>query len=644
MRTKRSKISAQSFVSSINNAAARMFTLHTCLLGILLLLNVEFALAGGKNVKPLVDDNLAAHNLEKSDFYQHVNGAWITSGGISEGEKYIRSMVKSCVKNSKNQDSNIVKLYKSYINTGPSALTKSKNTLAAKIDEVDSMLKDKSDLPVVIANLNTIKVNPLMSINLVQINENDGGDPEKVMNRALLEPPVIGAPETISQYYDAANIPVPGMGEIDGIIIMERTLKARINEVKSVNFTRYSPQEFERLIARDANFPAADAKREINYNFNEYWGINQKNPSANFLVNNPNYFVQLNKLLGSFSLPSLSNYLQYKILQEYARMIQPLKNRDDGVVSIDFVAAKLNSYVFNVCFPSGDSTNERDRANAIALDITKAYRSLIDNQPDIQEITKARLKEKLESLTFKFGEVGYNTHDMYTRLQLSADNLVDNLMKINNFDYTYMLEKINKPRCLEDISIGNLAINAIYCPAIKVIATTPLILREPFIADSEEDSYAGLGFIIAHEIGHALDDPNLWVADIKFFNDVHKKLEKQYAGLASMSEPWADNIGLSAAYRAYQMNLNRKVATKDQKRYIQSFYTYFTEINGRELSSDGDGNYPPIKIRINNVLKSQDAFYDGFDFLKPGDEMYLLPADRAQVFIPIKWAPEEESK
>jgi putative endopeptidase len=188
------------------------------------------------------------------------------------------------------------------------------------------------------------------------------------------------------------------------------------------------------------------------------------------------------------------------------------------------------------------------------------------------------------------------------------------------------------------------------------------ILQPPFFDPAADPAvnYGAIGAIIGHEISHSFDDQgaqfdaegrlrNWWTdEDLAHFRASSEALVKQYDaykvlpdlsvnGKLTLSENIADVAGLAASYDAYRMSLGGKPApvvaglTGDQQFFIafgQSWRSKWREASMRlRIVSD---SHSPDEFRTATV-RNLDPWYAAFD-VKPGQAMYLAPADRVRVW------------
>jgi putative endopeptidase len=173
-------------------------------------------------------------------------------------------------------------------------------------------------------------------------------------------------------------------------------------------------------------------------------------------------------------------------------------------------------------------------------------------------------------------------------------------------------------------------------------------------------NYGAIGRVIGHEISHTFDtegsafDPtgrmrDWWKpSDLAHFNAAAARLAAQYDtykpfpdlavnGKQTLDENIADLGGTSAAFDAYRASLAGKAApvqngfSGDQQFFLgfaQSRASKATEASLREQMMTDD--HSPGEFRVDTV-RNLDAWYAAFD-VKPGDKLYLAPADRVRIW------------
>ncbi|MDC8012909.1 M13-type metalloendopeptidase [Tahibacter soli] len=206
-------------------------------------------------------------------------------------------------------------------------------------------------------------------------------------------------------------------------------------------------------------------------------------------------------------------------------------------------------------------------------------------------------------------------------------------------------------------------VNAYYNAYFNEIVFPAAILQPPYF-DAQADpavNYGGIGGVIGHEMGHAFDDQGSksdengiqrtwWKAeDVARFKTLVARLATQYSqfeplpgthlnGNLTLAENIGDNGGLSVALEAYQMSLlSGEPPVLDGFSGLQRFFlswaqTYRENIREAQLRANLTADpHSPAEFRVNGVVRNMDVWYVAFD-VKPGDKLYLAPADRVHIW------------
>ena len=290
-----------------------------------------------------------------------------------------------------------------------------------------------------------------------------------------------------------------------------------------------------------------------------------------------------------------------------------------------------------------------------------AYARDIDRLDWMSPETKKGAREKLAKLSKK---IGYpDRWRDYTALEISRDDLWGNVVRASEFEYRRDIDKLGKPIDRSEWQMTPQTVNAYYDPVMNEIVFPAAILQPPFFDARADDAvnYGGIGAVIGHEMSHGFDnrgsqydaDGNLrdWFTpeDHAKFAAKTKALVAQYDayeavpgfkinGELTLGENIADNSGLSIAYQAYHLSLHGKRApvidgfTGDQRFYLGWVQVWRGKVREAEAIErvKTDPHSPP-SIRGTVPVRNQPGFYEAFG-VKPGDKMYLPPADRVTIW------------
>jgi predicted metalloendopeptidase len=301
------------------------------------------------------------------------------------------------------------------------------------------------------------------------------------------------------------------------------------------------------------------------------------------------------------------------------------------------------------------------RMEALVKNLLAAYKESINKLDWMSPQTKKEAQAKLAKFTPK---IGYpNKWKDYSKLVVSKDDLVGNVMRSREVEYNRELGKLGRPIDRDEWGMTPQTINAYYNPEMNEIVFPAAILQPPFFDASADDAvnYGGIGAVIGHEISHGFDDQgaqydgdgNLrdwWTkADHKNFEAKTKMLVEQYNafepikgyhvnGSLTLGENIADNSGLAIAYKAYKISLKGKKApvinglSGDQRFYMGWAQVWRTKMREQaQIVQVKVDPHSPGMFRANGTVKNQPGFYEAFG-VKPGDKMYVAPKDRVTIW------------
>jgi len=289
--------------------------------------------------------------------------------------------------------------------------------------------------------------------------------------------------------------------------------------------------------------------------------------------------------------------------------------------------------------------------------LLEAYRQSISRLDWMTEETKQRAYEKLETFRPK---IGYpDEFRDYSDLQVTADDLLGNVMAASAFETDRQLRKIGSPVDRDEWFMLPQTVNAYYNPGTNEICFPAGILQKPFFSPDADpaENYGGIGAVIGHEIGHGFDDQgaqydgagNLndwWTPDDKAaFELKSKALIEQYDGLSPRTLPGefvngsltvGENIGdlggLTIGHTAYSIFLGRPPTQEESQRVFMNWaYCWRTKrrIEQERQYLTIDPHSPP-EFRA-NIVRNLDEFHDAFG-TEPGDGLWMEPEDRVRIW------------
>jgi len=307
------------------------------------------------------------------------------------------------------------------------------------------------------------------------------------------------------------------------------------------------------------------------------------------------------------------------------------------------------------------SAEKKARMEALVKNLLAAYKESINKLDWMSPATRKEAQAKLAKFNPK---IGYpNKWKDYSALQVSRDDLVGNVLRSRVWAADYEINKLGKPIDRDEWGMTPQTINAYYNPEMNEIVFPAAILQPPFFDANADDAvnYGGIGAVIGHEISHGFDDQgaqydgdgNLrdwWTAtDHKNFKAKTTALVKQYNafeplpgyhvnGELTLGENIADNSGLAIAYKAYHISLKGKKApvidgmTGDQRLYAGWAQVWRSKMREQQqIVQVKTDPHSPGQYRANGTLRNQPGFYEAYK-VKQGDKMYLAPQDRVIIW------------
>ena len=300
------------------------------------------------------------------------------------------------------------------------------------------------------------------------------------------------------------------------------------------------------------------------------------------------------------------------------------------------------------------------KVQAMVGDLIAAFRVRIEKLDWMAPATKAEAMRKLSTL--KVG-VGYPDHWIdYSSLKVVPGDALGNAQRAEMFEYRRNLAKFGRPVDRGEWAMMPQLVNAVNLPVRNALNFPAAILQAPYfdVRNPIAMNLGGTGATIGHEISHSFDDQgamfnadgqlkNWWTpADLAHFQASGKALAKQFdeyrafpdlplKGEQELSENIADIAGLNAAYDAYRIANGGKEGpsqqgfTGDQQFFIafaQSWRAKFREALIRQIVvTDG---HALDEFRA-DTARNMDAWYPALS-VKPGEKLYLAPADRVRIW------------
>jgi endothelin-converting enzyme/putative endopeptidase len=414
---------------------------------------------------------------------------------------------------------------------------------------------------------------------------------------------------------------------------------------------------------------------------------------ASFIVWQPTAFTGESALVASIALDTWKDWLAFHLIEDYAAVLPKVfvderfaffdktlsgtmeqrPRRWRGVALVTGPYDESASYFLAGRGVLGDAVGQmyaqryfspetKAQVQAMVANILAAYRRRIEALPWMDPATKAEAQSKLTTL---YVGIGYpETWRDYSAYEVKVDDIFGNLWRGSLFEYHRSVAHLGHPVDRKEWvwSFYPQTVGACELPLQNALNFPAAYLQPPHFDPRDPDAvnYGAIGSIIGHEISHTFDTEgsafdstgrvrNWWKpADLAHFNAATARLAAQYDtykpfpdlalnGKQTLEENLADLGGISAAYDAYRASLTGKaVPVQNGFSGDQQFFLSFAQ-SWASKSSEADLRHQvmtdvhsPNEFRINTV-RNLDAWYAAFD-VKPGDKLYLAPADRVHIW------------
>jgi len=414
------------------------------------------------------------------------------------------------------------------------------------------------------------------------------------------------------------------------------------------------------------------------HEFSKYYGF--KTPPKFFITGSQNYLKCCSELMlknwksqewKTFWLfITFKNFIRItkayeKIAYEFNGKFQrgqQVLNESNAVSASLYMSVPFDTFLTNEYVAKYEDPKIIKYTETLVNDIRIVFKKILMRNNWLQPSTKNYALKKLDAIKFIFSKPPYLREDPdlnYTKV------LYDNMKKIHSWRHERLIDLVGKhPIDVPEMDWtnypvklwGNQAyiVNASYTPIKNSIYLNLGHLQKPFIDLDErgiEYNLASMGYTIAHELGHSLDDSgskfdlngnlyNWWTdADKKYYKKIQDDVIKQYEEYASrdnikfdasisIGEDLADIQGL-AICEEYLRDFQEKNEDIIPIRELgfEAFYTYFAmhqkQVVGRSaLKAQLKTNPHPLdKYRCNVPLSRSEIFRSLYN-VKKGDGMW----------------------
>ena len=360
------------------------------------------------------------------------------------------------------------------------------------------------------------------------------------------------------------------------------------------------------------------------------------------------------------SMPKAFDELNFNFFSKTLRD-QPVQ-RDRWKRGVQLVSAGLGEAIGQVYVERHYPPESSAKMAELIGDLRASLQDRLKNNSWMDEPTRAQALTKLAAFD---PMIGYPRKWIdYSSLSVKRDDFLGNTLRARKFQWDLQLSRLPNPVDKSLWSLTPQTVNAYYSPLTNQIVFPAAILQPPFFDPYADPAvnYGAIGAVIGHEMGHGFDDQGRrFDAEGKFRNwwskDTAAKyqtradaLGKQYDqievlpgvkinGKLTMGENIGDLSGIETAYGAWR----RYVAKHGEPKVVdgltgdQRFFMAYAQVwrgKRREGAVREQALTDPHSAefaRVNGVVRNFDPWYKAFA-VKPGDKMYLPPAQRVKIW------------
>ncbi len=380
---------------------------------------------------------------------------------------------------------------------------------------------------------------------------------------------------------------------------------------------------------------------------------------AELNVGNPDFFKNLETLLGSVPLEQWRTYLKWHFAHSQADALPtafvdenfnfygkvlggaqqnlPLWNRCVRAVDADLGEA-LGRYYVQEAFGG----NAKERTLKMVRDIESTMEQDIQQLDWMTDETKQKAMAKLHLIANK---IGYpDKWRDYSTLTIIRGDRLGNSLRANAFETHRQLTKIGKAVDKTEWGMTPPTVNAYYSPNQNNINFPAGILQPPFFDNGIDDAvnYGAIGLVIGHELTHAFDDSgarfdgegnlkNWWTEKDK--TEFEKRtgcIADEYSGFSpvegvnlngrlTLGENTADNGGARIASMALHNSYgSHEPPPKDGFTPEQRFWIGFAQVWCENVRPERARTmaltdpHSPGRFRVNGVVQNSADFQKAF--------------------------------
>jgi predicted metalloendopeptidase len=647
------------------------------------------------------------------DFYSYINDRWITDYELTAQQQYIvqvddfrivqdkvyrelMQIIDDFISNPKTKGSKkaicIKKAYNSFKNYNTDEQTRCLSK--TYVEYIDEIRKDKGN---VWKRLGLMNRNEIISSGCPFVWSINPDDKNPKIYRCYLEPPQLSLID-VDVYFDdnndteeikkykqnyrkqfftyLNNLFTVAFGENHGFNVKDVfDTEFEILNAMACDLIKETDDDDYNLISKD------EALKNFGFNWEEFCkALGFKKIPENFVTSNVNYLLCGTKLLlEKWDSDQWKTFWIYLYIRQQCRWNEKGSDNffqfegnfvrgqaghvDHSIRPVFPMGFLFNTFLSNEYISKYNNPQAISYVKTMAEDLKTVFIRIIKRNNWMQPKTKAKALDKLENLKLTVGSPEILREDPL--LDYNEDDAWGNLVKMCHWRHDKAIELVGEK--ITDIPvidwtqippkfIGTQAyvVNAAYTPTENGIYIPLGYIQKPFVDLDErglEYNLSRIGFTIAHEMSHALDDwgskydefgrlNNWWTEkDAKEFKKIQADVIKQYEVFAgydnivfdaepSIGEDLADISGLAICQEYLRdFQLKNEDILPIQSLSYEAFFIFFAVQSRQKISKKAilaqlkTNPHPLDKYRCNVPLSRTNVFRAIYN-VKKGNKMW----------------------
>ena len=469
------------------------------------------------------------------------------------------------------------------------------------------------------------------------------------------------------------------LGDLMGLDVDDPNIKAKAKDIEKIEkklsdlfngktetdsqsgiikLKRIQPATLQSLVTHRTR---GDGEEDLKVVFNEAFHVQE----ATYIDGSVD---QILAMLDEFSTDTWLLYQQYYVYGRLSTMLRCTNKYDEMLNVLQRIKCLVPTATIDYEFATLLENCNTQGCVDILEDMRRRMSERIEQLDWLSSATKAKAQEKLQAMVFTVGRPDPLYTDDFkltgsTAVEAGMQFLRQFVTRQRSYDgLPAQGHAIEAMACNLISSYSATSVNAFYVPnANQLIINPGFTMPQLFPTDKDNAQHYAVSMVFGHEMTHAFDptgakydahglEKNWWAdADMANFKLLQQQMIDRYNelevlpgvmvdGEKTLNENVADLGGVSLAYDLWNEKLKADGLTGEALRHQQrQFFLSFAVV--WNLYRTDEDLLEQIKTdvhstsfnRVNGISRLMDDWYGLFG-VKPGDKLYLAPADRVKIW------------